>query len=79
MQTENERDETKVISIADRNQKRSETTTIPEVTPAAPSPNKAEEFDWSSIVKRNNENSSRMQQDRSKSNKGVIRSYRLKH
>lgn len=79
MQTENERDETKVISIADRNQKRSDTTANPEVTPAAPTPSKGEDFDWASIMKRNNENSSRMQQDRSKSNKGVIRSYRLKH
>lgn len=76
MQTVNEREENKVISITDRNSKRSETKTEPEATPAAP---RSEEFDWGQVMKRNNENSSRMQQDRSKSNKGVIRSYRLKH
>ena len=76
MQSANEREENKVISITDRNQKRSEDTNTPASTPEAPKP---EDFDWSQVMKRNSENSSRMNQDRTKSNKGVIRSYRLKH
>lgn len=70
METEN-----KVISLADRAKgvqaPKSET---PEVTPAAP-----QDFDWSTIMKKNNDNGSRQQTDRAKANKGVIRSYRLKH
>lgn len=74
MQTVNEREENKVVSIFDRN-KRSEDK-APEATTEAP---KVEDFTWEQIMKRNEENSSRMKQDRNKANKGVIRSYRLKN
>ncbi len=71
METRNERD-TKVISIKDRSTQSSEKT---EQT-AAPA---AADFDWGSIMKRNSENGNRQLTDREKANKGVIRSYRLKH
>lgn len=36
-------------------------------------------FTFNEIIKRNAENRARVEQERKKSNKGVIRSYRLKH
>ena len=39
----------------------------------------SEEFDFETIMKKNSESKSRMSADRKKSNKGVIRSYRLKN
>ena len=72
METEN-KSETKVISIKDRSTKGSSTASNQEI-PATPA-----DFDWGSIMKRNNDNGSRQQTDREKANKGVIRSYRLKH
>ena len=38
-----------------------------------------EEFDFEAIMKKNMNNSGRQARERSKSNRGVIRSYRLKH
>ncbi len=67
--------ESKVISLKDRSSKTSESAPS-NAQPQAVAP---AEFDWSSIMKRNSDNGSRMQNDREKANKGVIRSYRLKH
>jgi hypothetical protein len=39
----------------------------------------AEELSFEEVVKRNKENAERMKKEREKANKGVIRSYRLKH
>ena len=64
--------ETKVISIKDRSTKGS--STPDQNSPATPA-----DFDWGSVLKRNSENGNRQQTDREKANKGVIRSYRLKH
>lgn len=36
-------------------------------------------FDFAAIMKRNRENAQRLETDKAKANKGVIRSYRLKH
>ncbi|RYZ76040.1 MAG: hypothetical protein EOP04_32540 [Proteobacteria bacterium] len=71
METEN-----KVISLADRAKgvSSSEDNAGSSPLPVAP-----QDFDWGAIMKKNNDNGSRLQTDRSKSNKGVIRSYRLKH
>lgn len=75
METRNER-ETKVISIKDRSSQSSQAS---DQNSSAPSPAAPADFDWSSIMKRNSENANRSQGDREKANKGVIRSYRLKH
>lgn len=37
------------------------------------------DFTFEELMKRNEENRKRMQKEREKANKGVIRSYRLKH
>ena len=66
--------ETKVISLADRAKGSSAPNPAEDVAPVAP-----QDFDWGTIMKKNNENGSRQQTDREKANKGVIRSYRLKH
>jgi hypothetical protein len=71
MQTQKD-DENKVVSLFDRQKatkESSETTEAP----------KQESFDFEEIMRRNTENKNRMQKERSKSNRGVIRSYRLKH
>jgi hypothetical protein len=39
----------------------------------------SESYDFENTMKRNAENNARMKKERSKSNRGVIRSYRLKH
>lgn len=75
METRNER-ETKVISIKDRSTQGSQT---PDQNSSTPAPAAPADFDWGSIMKRNSENVNRSQTDRDKANKGVIRSYRLKH
>lgn len=66
--------ETKVISLAERAKGNSAAQPAETVTPVAP-----QDFDWSTIMKKNSENGNRLQGDRAKANKGVIRSYRLKH
>ncbi|MES2745894.1 MAG: hypothetical protein V4655_10735 [Bdellovibrionota bacterium] len=66
--------ESKVISLADRAKGNSASDPSQEVTPVAP-----QDFDWGTILKKNSENGSRQMTDREKANKGVIRSYRLKH
>jgi len=71
MENRNEQ-ETKVISIKDRSAQGSAKND--QTPPAAPA-----DFDWGSIMKRNSENGNRQLTDREKANKGVIRSYRLKH
>ncbi len=72
MQTGNEKD-SKVVSLADRSSQASKESS----SNAAAA--KDEAFDWETTMKRNAENASRMKNDRNKANKGVIRSYRLKH
>ncbi len=74
MHTGNER-EPKVVSLADRNnaKKKSEEENSGEDAELAP------DFGWSDVMKRNAENASRLKKEREKANKGVIRSYRLKH
>jgi len=69
MQTENGQDN-KVVSIANRTPK-SGTTQQSQQT--------QENFSWEEIQRRNEENRIRMKREREKANKGVIRSYRLKH
>lgn len=69
METEN-----KVISLADRARGSSAPKPADDFAPVAP-----QDFDWETIMKKNNDNGSRQQTDREKANKGVIRSYRLKH
>ncbi|MCX6130683.1 MAG: hypothetical protein NTX25_16690 [Proteobacteria bacterium] len=71
MQTGNGQDN-KVVSIFDRSQK----SAAPEAK-VAPEPK--ENFSWEEIQRRNDENRTRMKSEREKANKGVIRSYRLKH
>lgn len=69
MQTENGQDN-KVVSIANRTPKNTNTTRSEE---------KQENFSWDEIQRRNEENRQRLKKEREKANKGVIRSYRLKH
>jgi len=69
MQTGNGQDN-KVVSIADRSQK---------TATNAQSNEPQENFSWEEIQRRNEENRARMKTEREKANKGVIRSYRLKH
>ncbi len=69
METEN-----KIISLADRAKGVSAPKSEEAATPAAP-----QDFDWGAIMRKNADNGSRLQTDREKANKGVIRSYRLKH
>ncbi|WP_141734839.1 hypothetical protein [Oligoflexus tunisiensis] len=69
MQTENGQDN-KVVSIANRTPKNATTTQ---------SEQKQESFSWEEIQRRNEENRLRLKREREKANKGVIRSYRLKH
>ncbi len=66
--------ENKVISLADRAKGVSTNEATETPAPAAP-----QDFDWGAIMKKNNDNGGRLQSERSKANKGVIRSYRLKH
>lgn len=66
MQSDNE---TNVLSIF--GQPKKESTTQKKDT--------KEEFDFEAIMKKNMNNSGRQARERSKSNRGVIRSYRLKH
>ncbi|NRA66328.1 MAG: hypothetical protein HRU19_17715 [Pseudobacteriovorax sp.] len=68
MQTEN--NENKVVSLFDR----SETKEKPAKKQAD-----SEGYDFEAIMKQNAENKGRLGRDRKKSNRGVIRSYRLKH
>lgn len=70
MHTGNERD-SKVVSLADRNEAK-KSAEKDAVEPEA-------SLDWAEVMKRNAENASRMKKEREKANKGVIRSYRLKH
>ncbi|SMF38075.1 hypothetical protein [Pseudobacteriovorax antillogorgiicola] len=67
MQTENEN---KVVSIFDRPKKAEKPTAKTK---------EDESYDFETIMKKNAENSGRQQKERSKANRGVIRSYRLKH
>ncbi len=76
MESRNERESTKVISIKDRSSQASQASDQDNAVPAPAAP---ADFDWGSIMKRNSENANRSQTDRDKANKGVIRSYRLKH
>jgi uncharacterized protein (DUF2249 family) len=69
MQTENGQDN-KVVSIANR---------TPKTATTAQSEQKPENFSWEDVQRRNEENRQRLQKEREKANKGVIRSYRLKH
>ena len=71
MQTGNGQDN-KVVSILDRTQK----SATPSTTASAETP---ENFSWEEIQRRNDENRARLKSEREKANKGVIRSYRLKH
>lgn len=67
--------ENKIISLADRAKGiQAEKAETDETAPVAP-----QDFDWGTIMKKNSENGSRLNGDRNKANKGVIRSYRLKH
>ena len=61
-----------VISLKDR-------ASNSQASPAPQASAAKEEFSWEETMRRNAENSSRQKGDREKSNKGVIRSYRLKH
>lgn len=38
-----------------------------------------EDYDFEAIMKRNADNRNRLSKDRKKANRGVVRSYRLKH
>ncbi len=67
MQTDN--NENKVVSIFDR----------PRTTDEKSKADKDEDFDFETIIKKNADNKYRQNRDRAKSNRGVIRSYRLKH
>ncbi len=69
MQTGNGQDN-KVVSIADRSQKSANQNQSNETQ---------ENFSWEETQRRNEENRARMKKEREKANKGVIRSYRLKH
>lgn len=75
MQAGNERD-SKVVSILDRNESKKKAK---ETNAEENSNLQAESFTWADVMKRNAENASRLKREREKSNKGVIRSYRLKH
>ena len=73
MQTGNDKD-SKVVSLTDRaNQTSKEREAGSEQAQTDAS------FDWDAVMRRNADNASRMKTDRNKANKGVIRSYRLKH
>lgn len=74
MQAGNERD-SKVVSILDRDEKKKAKEKNAEETTNL----QAESFTWADVMKRNAENATRLKREREKSNKGVIRSYRLKH
>ncbi len=69
MQTDNNED--KVVSIFDRPRTTSEKSKTEKT--------ENEDFDFETIMKKNAENKFRLNRDRAKSNRGVIRSYRLKH
>ena len=71
MQTGNGQDN-KVVSMFDRQHKT-------EASATSISSETKESFSWEDIQRRNDENRSRMKSEREKANKGVIRSYRLKH
>lgn len=58
----------KVVSIFDRKKDSTQKTA-----------KESEGYDFENTMKRNAENNTRMKKERSKSNRGVIRSYRLKH
>ena len=69
MQTDNQKEN--VISMFDRKK-----------TPEKVEDSKAShsgEYDFEQTMKQNADRKSKMQNERSKANKGVIRSYRLKH
>ena len=68
MQSENENN--KVVSMFGRKENEE---------PAVKTKKETESFDFEAIMKKNAENSGRQAKERSKSNRGVIRSYRLKH
>jgi hypothetical protein len=72
MQTENGQDN-KVVSIFNRTPKAATTTQT------ATEQKQETSFSWEEIQRRNEENRQRMKKEREKANKGVIRSYRLKH
>lgn len=74
MHTGNER-ESKVVSINERNQSKKKN----EAEASGTETEVATDFGWSDVMKRNAENRSRLKEEREKANKGVIRSYRLKH
>ena len=69
MQTENGQDN-KVVSIANRTPKNATTEQSQQTQ---------ENFSWEDVQRRNEENRMRLKAEREKANKGVIRSYRLKH
>jgi len=62
----------KVVSIFDRN-KTSQKSAQTEQQSSEP------DYDFETTMRRNLENKSKLQKERSKSNRGVIRSYRLKN
>ena len=70
MQTENH--EENVVSLFDRQ------TQSPKSGEKNDSPVN-ESYDFEAVMRRNAENKQRLSKERKKSNKGVIRSYRLKH
>lgn len=70
MQTDNQT--TKVVSLLERSQNRKKESDQKDT-------NNVENYDFETAMKRNAENQARMKKERSKSNRGVIRSYRLKH
>jgi hypothetical protein len=76
MQTGNEQNN-KVVSITDRN--RNQQKTEGESSSQGSPVEVKEDFSWNDVMKRNADNASRMKREREKANKGVIRSYRLKH
>ncbi len=73
MQTENH--EENVVSLFDRQKPSSR----PEANKANSAATNEESFDFETVMRRNAENKQRLSKERKKSNKGVIRSYRLKH
>ena len=69
MQTEN--NEGKVVSLFGQSEDRP--------TKAKSAKTAEEDFDFDAIMKKNADKSSRLNKDRKKANRGVVRSYRLKH
>ena len=69
MQTEN--NEGKVVSLFGRTEKSAAKST--EVK------SEDQDFDFETIMKQNASNRNRQDKDRKKANRGVVRSYRLKH